>query len=173
MTEPTKKCPDCGEEVLSIARKCKHCQSLLLLNSDVIKKRDLGIIVLLLVVTIGFYGFYLIPDFGRGVNIAIGRRKYSFALILLLGIITLGIALSVFEIMFAYDLERSGQESDFKKRVQNLGSYVMILNIISWIVAFASGGFAFIVSCILGIWATWLIQKELNFLAERQVKTVA
>ncbi len=29
MSEETKKCPFCGEEVLAIAIKCKHCQSML------------------------------------------------------------------------------------------------------------------------------------------------
>ena len=25
MTDKTKRCPYCGEEILAIARKCKHC----------------------------------------------------------------------------------------------------------------------------------------------------
>lgn len=170
MTELTKKCPYCNEEVLAVARKCKHCQSML--DRDVIKKRNLWIFILLFFVTLGFYGFYLIPDFGRSVNAVIGRRKYSFALVLVLGIITLGIAFSVFEIIYAYDLERNGIKSGFEKRVQYLCVYVLILNIISWIVAFLSFGWAFIVSMYLGIWATWLVQKELNFLAKQQVETV-
>ena len=30
---------------------------------------------------------------------------------------------------------------------------------------FFSGGMAFLVSCAIGMWATWLIQKELNIFA--------
>lgn len=29
MPEPTKKCPFCGEEILEVAVKCKHCGSML------------------------------------------------------------------------------------------------------------------------------------------------
>ena len=29
MSEETKKCPFCGEEILTVAVKCKHCQSML------------------------------------------------------------------------------------------------------------------------------------------------
>ncbi len=166
MTEDTKACPYCGEVISAVAKKCKHCQSML--GSPGIKKRDLGILVLLFVVTLGLYGFYLIPDLGRSVNFALNKRKYSFAVVLILGILTLGIALSVYEILYAYDLERHGRQSGFAERVGSMGSYVLILNILSWIVAFMSGGVAFIVSAFLGTWATWLVQKELNLLADQQ-----
>ncbi|MDX9976368.1 MAG: DUF4234 domain-containing protein [FCB group bacterium] len=167
MTNDSKACPYCGEEILAVAKKCKHCQSMLV-NTG-IKKRDLGIIILLCVVTLGLYGFYLIPDFGRSVNAALNRRKHSFSVVLILGILTLGVALTVYEIIYAYDLERNGRQAGFGERVSSLGTYVLVLNIVSWIVVFMSGGVALIVSAFTGIWATWLVQKELNLLAEHQL----
>lgn len=169
MTNDTKPCPYCGEEILTVAKKCKHCQSMLArAGTEGIKKRDLGMIVLLCVVTLGLYGFYLIPDLGRSVNSALNERKHSFAVALILGILTFGIALSVFEVVYAYDLERHGRETGSGERVNSMGTYVLILNILSWIVAFMSGGVAFIVSAFMGLWATWLVQKELNLLADQQ-----
>ena len=144
----------------------RHSQSML--GDGAIKKRELGSIVLLMIVTLGFYAFYLIPDFGRGVNAVVGKRKYSFAVTLALGILTLGLAFSVFEVLFAYDFERYGRESGFGDRVSSLGDYVLFLNISSLLVCFLSVGVAFLVSFFLGVWATWLLQKELNFLADRQ-----
>ena len=29
MSEATKRCPMCGEEILAVAIKCKHCQSMI------------------------------------------------------------------------------------------------------------------------------------------------
>jgi hypothetical protein len=93
-------------------------------------------------------------------------------MILIVSILTLGIGLSVFETIYAYDLERHGRQSGLGERVSSLGTYVLILNIVSWIVAFMSGGVAIIVSAFTGIWATWLVQKELNLLADQQEAVV-
>lgn len=166
MTNDTKTCPFCAEEILTGAKKCKHCQTML--ADTAIKKRELGMIVLLYVVTLGLYGFYLVPDMGRSVNAALGRRKYPFALVLTLGILTLGIALPVYETIYAYDLERHGRESGFGDRVSSLGTYVLILNILCAVVAAMSGGLALVVSAFMGTLATWLVQKELNWLADHQ-----
>ena len=69
-----------------------------------LKRRDLGMFVLLMVVTLGIYGFYLIPKLGLSVNRLIKREEYKFNQVLLVGIFTLGIGLVVFEILYAYNM---------------------------------------------------------------------
>lgn len=43
MSEELKRCPQCGEEILAIAIKCKHCQSVLPEEQKSIWKRKLPI----------------------------------------------------------------------------------------------------------------------------------
>lgn len=131
-------------------------------SDDVLKHRQLGVIILLMIVTLGLYGFYLIPALGESVNRLTGKQKHSFGLVLLLGIVTCGLALSVFEILYAYDLEKDDRYTDRRWSNQGLGQYVLILNVVSFVVAFASGFAAFAVSLVLGLWATWLIQEQVN-----------
>tara|TARA_B100001093_G_scaffold426113_1_gene419899 strand:+ start:299 stop:715 length:417 start_codon:yes stop_codon:yes gene_type:complete len=124
--------------------------------------RGLLKLTILLAVTFGLYWFYLIPSQAREVNLVIGREKYNFTLLLILGILTVGIALLVTNIMCAYDLERAGKAKGEETRVDNLGAIVLLLEIASLIIGFLSGGLAFIVSFGLGVYATWFVQKNLN-----------
>ena len=51
--EQTKKCPQCGEEILKIAKKCKHCAAKVGKDSSLIR-RSLRIIVFMLIVVLTF-----------------------------------------------------------------------------------------------------------------------
>ena len=127
-----------------------------------LKRRDLGMFVLLMVVTLGIYGFYLIPKLGLSVNRLIKREEYKFNQVLLVGIFTLGIGLVVFEILYAYNMEKDSSYTREKWSNRNIGGYVLALNILAVVLAFVSGGLALVISFALGCWATWLIQNQVN-----------
>ncbi|MBF0282532.1 MAG: DUF4234 domain-containing protein [Zetaproteobacteria bacterium] len=127
-----------------------------------LKRRDLGMYALLMVVTLGLYEFYLIPKLGLSVNQLVKKEEYKFNQVLLVGIFTLGIGLVVFEILYAYSLEKSPGYTQEKWSNRNIGGYVLVLNILAVVLAFLSGGLAFVISCALGCWATWLIQNQVN-----------
>jgi hypothetical protein len=127
-----------------------------------LKRRDLGMVVLLMIVTLGIYGFYLIPKLGLSVNHLIKKEEYKFSQVLLVGIFTLGIGLVVFEILYAYSLEKESSYTREKWSNRNIGGYVLALNILAVVLAFVSGGLAFVISFALGCWATWLIQNQVN-----------
>lgn len=127
-----------------------------------LRRRDLGMFVLLMVVTFGIYGFYLIPKLGLSVNQLIKKEEYKFNQVLLVGIFTLGIGLIVFEILYAYSLEKEPGYTREKWSNRNTGGYVLVLNILAVVLACVSGGLAFVISFALGCWATWLIQNQVN-----------
>jgi len=132
-------------------------------------RRGFGFVVLLCVVTLTLYKFYWIPNLGDDVNKVIRRSKYSFGLTLVLGLLTLGLALCVFEILFAYDLEKNEAYRQLPRRTRYLGSLVLTLNVVAFLLSLVTAGLGLIVSIVLGIWATWLVQEAINQLAEAEV----
>ena len=127
-----------------------------------LKRRDLGMYVLLMVVTFGLYGFYLIPKLGLSVNQLVKKKQYKFSQVLLVGIFTLGFGLSVYEILYAYSLEKSPGYTQGKWSNRNIGGHVLVLNILAVVLAFVSSGLAVVISFACGCWATWLIQNQVN-----------
>ena len=132
-------------------------------------RRDLGFVVVMCVVTLTFYGFYWIPKLGEDVNRVIGRTKYRFGIVLLIGILTLGIGLSVAEIMYAYDLQKSERTRQVQRDIRNLGGTVLTLNVIAILLAIFTAGIGLIGSIVFGVWATWLIQRTINDLADAEI----
>jgi uncharacterized membrane protein len=132
-----------------------------------IQKRDIGIVVLLSLVTLSIYYIYLMARWAGDINSLLNRTRHRPVLIVVVGICTLLFALIIWEIVYAYDLQRITEKRNTPGRNRALGSYVLILNIISAAVAVLSGGLAFIVSVGVGIWAYCLIQKELNLIVDQ------
>ncbi len=127
-----------------------------------IKRRDIGMLVLLMVVTLGIYGFYLIPKLGLSVNQLIKKDEYKFKRVLLIGIFTFGIGLVVFEILYAYSLEEESGYTGNKWSNKNIGGYVLALNLLAFWLSFVSNWIACVIGIALGCWATWLIQNQVN-----------
>lgn len=130
--------------------------------NDDLKHRDLGMFALLMIITLGLYGFYLIPKLGVSVNRLAKKDEFKFMQVLLVGIFTLGLALPVFEVLFAYCLQKNPAYTCGNWSTRNLGGYVLVLNILAAVLVLASGGLAFVISFFLGGWSTWLIQSQVN-----------
>ena len=83
--EPTKRCPMCGEEILAVAKKCKHCGEYLDDSNQPVQKKSRAMFILLAL----FFG-------GLGIhNFYIGRNTTGFweALIGVIGFGIFGICI--------------------------------------------------------------------------------
>ena len=131
-----------------------------------IQKRDIGIVVLLSLVTLSVYYVYLMAEWAKDINYLLKRDRHNPVVVVVVGVLTLLSALIAWEIIYAYDLQKITEERKIPGRNASLGTYVLVLNLISCAVLFVSGGFAVILSVVLGIWAYCLIQKELNVIVD-------
>ena len=64
-------------------------------SSHTIEQRDLGKVVILSIVTLGIYGILLMAKWTDDVNFLIKRQKHEKIVIVIVGVITLGLALAV------------------------------------------------------------------------------
>ena len=125
-------------------------------------------IVLLMGVTFGIYSFYLVPQLSKAVNKMLKQETYKYNHVLWIGILTLGFGLSVFEVLFAYNLRKNPAYTEGRWEIKNLLVSVLMLNLLAWIFAFIPGGLTFAVSFVCGVLATWLIQDQANKYIESQ-----
>jgi hypothetical protein len=120
-------------------------------------------VVLFMIVTLGLFGFYLLPSWAKQVEHITGKRRMPFGAWLALSIFTLGIALQVLEVVYAFSLERHGRRIDHDEARPNLGLWVCMLNILSVVLAIATGGIGLLLGGFgFGLIATWLVQSEIN-----------
>ncbi len=59
--EPTKRCPMCGEEILAVAKKCKHCGEYLDDSNQPVQKKSRAVFILLGLFFggLGIHNFYI------------------------------------------------------------------------------------------------------------------
>ncbi len=125
-------------------------------------KREPWRFVLLMGLTMGLYSFYVVPQLARGVNHLIQEKKFNSRHVLIIGILTLGLGLSVYEVLLAYALEKNPAYTRGKWKTRNLFLYVLVLNILAWGLAFTPTGLAFAGSFAFGVLGTLMIQTEIN-----------
>ncbi len=130
--------------------------------SDV-EHRDIAIIVLLMIVTLGIYWFYLCYVWAKEINGLAGRVKYQPWAVLLVNIVTCGLAGLVLECLFAFDIAQESGARGVRQRMENLGVCVIICNCAAPLLSVTMCGV--VIAMPLGILASALVQVELNKLA--------
>lgn len=133
--------------------------------SPLIVRREMVIVMLLFIVTLGLYGIYLVADYSRSIGGITGRKKLPFAAVIILSIVTLTIFTSVYHILLSYELQRHSESIGTAGRSANLGTNVLTLAIVDVILTFVSGGVAFFFMVALTGWGLWLLQQEVNLYA--------
>jgi hypothetical protein len=132
-----------------------------------VQRRDIGLLVLLCIVTLGLYWPYLGYQWSKELNGLSGRVKYPPVAFLLVNILTCLLAGLVFECIFAFDIAEHTGRLGIKNRNENLGAWVIGINVVALILCLIP--FGVVVGLPLGTLATALVQVELNKLAERHV----
>ncbi|MFO0806446.1 MAG: DUF4339 domain-containing protein [Gemmataceae bacterium] len=120
-------------------------------------------VILFMLVTLGLFGFYLLPSWAKQVEHITGKRRMPFGAWLALSIFTLSGALYILEIAYAFSLERHGRQVGHPMARPNLGLWVCVLSIVSVVLTVATSGIGLILGgCGFGLIATWLVQSEIN-----------
>ena len=130
-----------------------------------VQRRDIGLLVLLCIVTLGLYWFYLGYQWSKELNGLARRAKYQPVIFLLVNILTCGLAGMVFECIFAFDIAEQTGRLGVKNRWEQLGAWVIGINVVALILCLIP--FGVIVALPLGTLASALVQVELNKVADR------
>ena len=125
--------------------------------------------------TLSFYFFYLVPCQSRDLKAITGKERLAFLPLLILGIVTVGLASFVVMVLWAYDLERHGKALNKAGRRESLGTLVLVLSVLCVLANFAIDGFflAFVVAGLLSGSALWLLQREINLYAVTAPEAIA
>jgi hypothetical protein len=126
--------------------------------------RDILIVVLLSTLTLFIgYPIYLCYQWARELNGVVQRVKYPPVLVVVLCIVTLGLAAIIYESIFAQELEQEMQRRGRKDATPHLMAWVTALNCIAIVASLTVVGILIAIPC--GIAATCLVQHEINKLA--------
>jgi len=125
----------------------------------IVERRDLATTTLLLVVTLSLHAFYLVYQWAKDLSLLTGKDR-SPGTVLLISILTLGIAPLVYEYVFAAEAAALEQQR-FPKRVpSSLPNWILILNCATLLCCLT------VVLCplaiVLGITANVLVQLQFN-----------
>ena len=134
-----------------------------------IKERDIAVLVLLMIVTCGLYWFYLCFAWTKEINGLAGRVKYQPWVVLLVNIVTCGLAGLVFECLFAFDIAQEAGSRGVPQRMENLGVWVIVCNCAATLLSLTAYGV--VIAIPLGILASALVQVELNKLAATKLES--
>jgi hypothetical protein len=129
-----------------------------------IKRRDIAVFVLLCFVTLGIYWFYVSYHWSKEINGLVGRVKYQPLVLLLVNILTCGMAGMIFESLFAFDVAEQAKVRGLADRFEQLPMWVIVCNSAAVITALIP--FGVVIALPLGTLASVLVQLELNKLAE-------
>lgn len=125
--------------------------------------RDPSTVMLLMFVTLGFYGFYLVYQWTRDINRLAGSEKFSPQLVFWSSLASCGMAAIVFECLFAMEVEQATARRQLADRREQLGSTVVVLNVVATVISFLPC--LILIALPIGCWATYLMQLELNKLS--------
>lgn len=126
-----------------------------------IKVRNLWLVGVLSVVTLSLYNVYLVYQWSKELNALEGREKHNPTVVLLVSLLTCGLGASVFECLFAHDLQKWHEARRTKPLLEPLMVVIIALNAAAWVLYAAGIGIA------AGVAASVLMQREFNALAQQ------
>jgi hypothetical protein len=129
-----------------------------------IEKRDLWAIGVLSAITLGLYNILLVWRWTVELNGVLGRPKYPPMLALGLGIVTLGLSGTVFESLYAIDVENEVKTRGLAVPEADTAKLVVGLNAVALLLVFT--GVGALLTFPMGIAATVLFQRTMNSLAD-------
>ena len=138
-------------------------------DASEIQHRDLAMFVLLMVVTLGMYAFYIVYEWARELNGLQGRVKYPPLVVLLVNLLSCGLAGIVFECLYAFDVAEATRTRSVVDRSENLATWVLVCNCLAMVLSLTVIGI--VLAMPIGILASALVQAELNKLAARNAGT--
>ena len=126
--------------------------------------RSVAILVLLMFVTLGLYSFYLVYRWANEVNSLLGREKHHPLVVLLVSILTCGMALIIYECVFGFEVAGMTASRGIAGRMENLPTWLILCNCIASLVSLIPYGV--VLGFPLGVLASVLLQAELNKLSQ-------
>lgn len=169
------KCHKCAEDNPKNTKFCTRCGTLIKgapplpapnSESETFVSVDIGRFILWSVLTLGIYLFFIQMRWARHINGMLGWKKYNPGLVLILSIVTCGLASYIWNILMAYDIQKITAGDSIKGRNPSLGNTVLFIDITALILGFFSAGVLLVLSIVLGTYAAVAIQKEFNNIVE-------